>query len=132
MEPKYQEWINGWLAKHPAGGYATCKEATAEMVKAFPELTRVAGHVDSAWGKRAHWWCVAAEGIIVDPTQAQFPESSWLTYEKWEPGMEVRVGKCMNCGAEIWKPVQSLEEDPGHHSVCSDSCDAELVADLNG
>ena len=45
-----------------------CREATAAMVKAFPELRRVRGH----YGWCPHWWCETPDGTVVDPTARQF------------------------------------------------------------
>jgi hypothetical protein len=59
-------------------------------------------------GKRGHVWLVNPDGDVVDPTRGQFPGD--ITYEPWEPGDEVRVGTCMQCGAGIWRKVPSLEQ----------------------
>ena len=102
------------------------------MVKQFPELTIVKGHVeDLQWGRRSHIWLKTAEGEIVDPTVAQFP--SVMEYEEWEPGDEVRVGKCMECGEEIWRSVQTLDvEDPGCRRpyFCSEECSVAMAKSM--
>lgn len=76
MEQKYKDWIDAFIARSPKyhgtdepALRGSCVSATAEMVKAFPELTRVRGFVQPGG---QHWWCVDPAGNIVDPTVAQF------------------------------------------------------------
>lgn len=118
----YVAWVDAYVARtKPVLGM--CGSATAEMVKAFPELTRVPGHIYSiCWGRRAHWWCVAPDGSIVDPTASQFPDL--VAYEPWEPGTEVRVGRCMNCGEDIFaRPTTLGELPPGTDTTfCNSQC----------
>lgn len=121
MKPEYDEWVHDWLFNNNAlesGGYSRCREASEDMVKDFPSLTVVRGHVycPHPWGKRGHWWCVEADGTIVDPTASQFPVV--FRYEAYVEGDDVRLGTCMNCGGEIW--------GPNPEAVFSTSmCDAE-------
>ena len=118
MMEKYAAWIAAYLVEKNGMVYAGCKPAVEAMVKAFPELKAVPGHVwVPAWGKRGHWWCATEDGEILDPTASQFPGIS--AYEPWKPGDEVRVGKCMNCGDELWAPIQRLEETPATRSFCA-------------
>jgi len=130
MKAAYTEWIQQYLDEHNGSVYSHCQDAVEKMVEAFPELEKVPGHVFvMGWGQRAHWWCVTSEGEIVDPTKSQFPMV--FDYEAWVPGTEVYVGKCMNCGAEIYKAVQKLEEAAGLNTgVCSDVCASELDAEF--
>jgi hypothetical protein len=101
------------------------------MVKAFPELTIVKGHVETLeWGRRGHMWLRMADGTIVDPTASQFP--GILEYDEWKPGDEVRVGACMNCGEDIWRSVQTLDTEPYNPMVCSEECSVELEREFNG
>ena len=116
----YSDWIRGYVAKNPHVG-GLCASATLEMVKAFPELKRVAGYATTALHYRVqHWWCVAPDGSIVDPTVRQF-QGLVPEYEPWQPGMEVKVGRCMNCGDDIYRPVGSLDGSM-HMCICSDEC----------
>lgn len=124
----YREWIDDYSDRKEGVLLGKCAEATKEMVAAFPELTRVPGHVYGTWGKRAHWWCETADGQVVDPTVGQFPDP-FLEYERWIPGDEVRVGKCMNCGREIWRALQTLEEEPPRESFCDAMCLKECFGD---
>src|SRR5262245_15184252 len=71
MNRRYRRWVNGNVQ---GDGYGKCREASAAMAAAFPELARVRGHyVCPVIGEREHWCCVTAGGEVVDPTAAQFP-----------------------------------------------------------
>jgi len=95
------------------------------MQEAFPELRRVAGFV----GAQEHFWCVSPTGEIVDPTAGQFrAEPKADDYREFQPGDEVRVGKCMNCGEPIYAKVESLDNPKHHRSACSHECEDELRA----
>lgn len=120
----YAEWIVAYLERTLTGtGYGQCRLAVQEMTGVFPELRQVYGCViDRSWGRRSHWWCVAPNGAIVDPTAAQFPEL--LDYVEWRPGDAVRIGKCGYCGKEIFAAVQSLSALPARKYVCDDECGA--------
>lgn len=126
----YKTWISRWLENNRALG--ACQQAVTELVKNFPELTVVKGHVycPAPWGRRAHWWATAPDGSIVDPTASQFP--GIFEYEPWVPGTEVRVGKCMNCGCEIWEAVESIDTEPPQKCICSPECHADFAAYLEG
>lgn len=129
MKPEYQKWIDAFLAAN--NPYGKCKEACQEMMVAFPELKLVPGHIyDAGIGKRSHHWCVAEDGTIVDPTATQFPLLS--EYEPWKPGDEVRAGKCMNCGDEIWRECQDLANPPKRECICSPICEEDFRKHLEG
>lgn len=123
----HQEWIEDWLSKNHALG--RCEEASKEMAAAFDDLTIVKGHVYCAWGKRGHWWLTTSDGTIVDPTASQFV--ALFSYEIWKPGDEIRIGKCMNCGAEIWESVQSIDRDY-RKELCGEFCAREFEEYMNG
>jgi hypothetical protein len=123
----YQEWIADYVKRSPVV-LGKCREAVARMRRAFPELAEVRGHVYCVWGKRGHFWAVAPDGAIVDPTRAQFPGP--ITYEPWESGDAVRVGKCMNCGEEIWAEVSDLRSVP-HREFCGEVCEAAMARFLS-
>lgn len=125
----YDEWIAAFVLRCEGHVFGRCSSATTEMVAAFPELRRVAGFV----GSTEHFWCVAPDGQIVDPTAEQF--APWggvdsADYREFQPGDEVRVGRCMNCGVDIYATVQSLNDPLARRSSCGPECDAELVASL--
>jgi hypothetical protein len=107
----YAQWIEA-----QAWGQGMCAEATYAMIAAFPELRRVRGHVFLAGTDKspAHWWCVAPDGAIVDPTKHQFP--NLVGYEEWVEGEEEPVGRCCNCGGYIFASSGYT------HTVCSDAC----------
>jgi hypothetical protein len=124
----YAEWIEAYIKSQKGIVYGQCSSAVAAMVKEFPELRIVRGHVfDLMWGQRSHWWLVTVDGKIVDPTKSQFP--CVMGYEEWVPGTEVRVGSCMQCGQEIWEAVESLDGPPIRRYSCSKECEAELIND---
>lgn len=126
--PRYDGWIAEYLKAHDGFVLGDCHEATTAMVTAFPELQQVRGHVicPAPWGKRAHWWCVAPDGKIIDPTRAQFT-AGVLAYEPYVEGDEVRVGTCMNCGEAIWGDPQRASTD-----ICSQRCYESYAAYLMG
>ena len=129
MRTAYAEWSTEYLTrfKESAHCLGLCKEAVNEMAAAFPELTRVPGHVYSVWGKRAHWWLTAPDGTIVDPTRAQYPGP--ITYEPFKEGDEVRLGRCMECGAEIWG---TNPEAVYSTCLCNETCERNYAAYLEG
>lgn len=120
----YSEWIASYLERNRST-LGKCHSATSEMMTEFPELQLVKGHVYCPFGKRGHVWLKDPDGKVVDPTASQF--GMVFDYEPWEPGMEVRVGRCMECGVDIWRAVDTLDED---HSdcICSKECEAMFAA----
>lgn len=93
-----------WMREHATGDLTgQCEMLTQRMIEAFPELTRMRGHVHLI-GHHAtghpqgypHWWCVTDDGDILDPTAQQFPFP--LTYVPWDEAQPEPTGKCPNCG----------------------------------
>jgi hypothetical protein len=130
MKKEHSEWIAAYRSRFPERNvYGKCKEAVQEMAKTFPELKKVRGHIfDMSWGQRSHWWLVddnATDNTIVDPTRSQFPAP--MHYEEWQLGTEVLVGKCMECGIEIWDAVQTLDVEPVRKTFCSEGCEEEFT-----
>ena len=82
--------------------------------------------------KRGHWWLTDEEGNIVDPTAGQFPII--VRYEPWSDGDPIRLGKCRNCGKEVWG-VPELDELSGfvsnEKSFCDEHCYEAYGAYLN-
>ncbi len=124
----YDEWIADFVSKRRVIRGA-CGHAVNEMVEAFPELERVAGWVTFSGGCSEHFWCVAPDGSIVDPTASQFYGK--LRYVAFQPGDKVRVGRCMNCGDGIYAQVERLGDRSDARSVCSPECAGALEADLS-
>lgn len=128
MDAKYAEWIAAYVAAQPnqyVRGH--CHKATRAMVEAFPELRRAAGFVFVTWGREEHWWCVAPDSTIVDPTQAQFEavfEYEELDLDDPKTRERVPIGKCMNCGDETYP--SSLEA-----CMCSRECALSFQAYLD-
>lgn len=113
----YKEWI----AINVVDPVGTCKETTISMQEAFPTLTRVRGHYHCpVWGEREHWWLTDLNGLIVDPTKAQFPSGLLGVYVPWDEGDPEPTGKCLNCGEYVY--------DSASH--CNDSCRRAFMADL--
>lgn len=111
MDQKYQDWIH----KHyPDGGASMCNGATADMVKEFPELTRVRGYYGCPrWGRSAHWWCKTATGEIVDPTAGQFvPGGEYEEFDESKAHL-LPTGKCMDCGEYVYN----------NNTFCNDDCE---------
>lgn len=128
MEHLYRVWIDEYAKRHDGQLAAQCAQATQEMVCVFPELRRVAGYALTLQGKRAHWWCETPAGDVSDPTADQFAYGV-AEYIEWHPGDEVCVGKCMNCGEEIWRAVRSL--DGSRVEICRDACREALQQAFN-
>lgn len=96
-----------------------CSRWTSELVAQFPELTRTRGHVVYPDGRRIeHWWTVATDGSIVDPTVAQFKPG--FTYEPLPADALEPIGKCLWCGSYVWPPRITRD-------ACSDECYDSLV-----
>ena len=106
----------------------TCAKATQDLVAKFPDLRRVRGHYYCQyWGEREHWWCVAPDGTIVDPTASQFPSLGGGKYIEWQEGEEEPIGRCINCGGYVFT---SKNNDMDHNfcsTVCADQCSRELT-----
>lgn len=121
----YDEWIAENVPTN-AEAYGHCEQVTEKMVAAFPELKRVKGHYYClVWGERGHWWCVAPDGAIVDPTKIQFPSKGAGQYVELDPDAEQPIGLCLNCGGECYA------SQGGTPNTCSKECDDAAVADLN-
>lgn len=90
------------------------------MVEQFPELRLVRGFVR---GGGHHWWCVAPNGQIIDPTAAQFGDSlTPADYEEFDESLThtLPTGKCPNCADFLYY----------HASICSKACLREFLLDL--
>ena len=100
MDAIYRKWIDANVSD---GGYGKCAEVTEAMAATFPELRRVRGHYYCvAWGERAHWWMVAPDDSIVDPTAAQFSTKGNGVYVELDPDAKAPVGMCPNCGEQFY------------------------------
>lgn len=126
----YDEWIEDFVSKvrfRTADGKAylrgLCEHASAKMVEAFPELTRVRGHVGPtpSWQDEPHWWCVTATGEIIDPTKAQFTWAE-IHYAPFDEKLAASLptGKCHDCGGRLYYNAD----------YCNERCAARTAAYL--
>lgn len=126
INDRYAAWIETFVAAQPDRFVrGKCDEATAAMVEVFPELRRVAGFAHCTWGRDQHWWCVAPDGAIIDPTAAQF--AAVFAYEEIdlddpEAQRGIPTGRCMDCGGDVY--VGAV--------FCSEACERATRAYLNG
>ncbi len=106
----YEKWIENYIFLHEPRG--KCAEATAEMIKEFPELKRVRGHVRHILGSKLspHWWCIDTNGIIIDPTAVQFV--AIIEYIPHDETQSEPTGRCPNCGEYCYN----------YDFACSDKC----------
>ena len=129
----YERWCDSYQSRMGKRVLGRCKEAVAELRTEFPELTQVRGHTHGEWGKRAHVWAVTDEGMIVDPTRAQYP--GHIDYEAFEPSQLVRVGTCMDCGAPLEVEAFDLDAElPAHpnNPFCDEACEIATRSYLAG
>lgn len=117
-----------WIAQHyPTAMSAArqCEQATLNIIRDFPELTRVRGlaSVKEPYGlpptKTPHWWCVDKEGKIIDPTAHQYP-TEILKYEPVNKMLGEPTGRCMNCGEITYN----------HKNFCREFCEQNYIHDL--
>lgn len=79
MKPEYALWIDNWAQEHNGDVAEQCHIATLEMVKAFSELLRVSGGISgSDFERTTHYWCETLDGLIIDPTLAQFGKGPYV------------------------------------------------------
>jgi hypothetical protein len=120
-------WIEDYRATHDT--FATCVDATKEMLIAFPELLRVRGDVflSNGW-LRHHWWLKEKSGEIHDPTANQFEGDYYgnariLEYLEHDETLPEPTGKCPNCGDGYCY---------NGDSVCCEECGIQYTSYLNG
>ncbi len=93
-----------------------CKEFCEALCKEDSSLTLVRGHYyDAGWGEQPHWWCVKADGTIVDPTALQFPSEGRGIYVPFDGSVE-----CDNCGKEGRE--EDFDTSHGRYVFCSYEC----------
>lgn len=118
MKPEYADWI---AQNVPANPWTLCAGITVKMAAAFPELRRVRGHYHCPIAPdlpngTPHWWLVAPDGSIVDPTASQFVSGGAGEYV--EHVGDEPTGKCMDCGAYTYRG----------ESFCSTKCEHATAA----
>ena len=122
----YAAWIAAYLTRNDNFVRGRCSRATAEMIEAFPELRRACGFAHVSWGRDQHWWCVAPDGSIVDPTVNQFGQLGVLQYEELDPNdtatrARVPSGTCMDCGGDVYNGA----------TFCSSECESNMTKYLD-
>lgn len=118
MSEEYAEWIT----ENVKDCLGMCSTWTAKLMYEFPELTRVRGHyLCWGWGEREHWWCVAPDGSIVDPTAAQFPSKGHGEYVPLPENAPEPTGMCPDCGEYVYDG----------NTFCSTACERNTIAYLN-
>ena len=117
MNQKYKDWINAFQ-KENLKTRGLCTTATLSMIKEFPELIRVRGHVEDALSSKPieHWWCIDFEDNIIDPTATQF--AIILSYTQRNENLREPTSKCPNCGKYCYN----------NHFCCSKKCEEEYAA----
>lgn len=122
---QYFEWIENYLKEENYDVLCKCVEATKKMNSEFPELIKVRGHVfcweGGKYEKYPHCWLETQHGHIIDPTRTQY---DYLIhhYEAWDESKGEPTGKCPNCGEYCFN----------NRYLCSEKCDAEYLAYVNG
>jgi hypothetical protein len=98
-----------------------CKELSEALCVADPTLRLVRGYYHCPlWGRQAHWWAVAKDGTIVDPSVKQFPTAGLgAEYEEFDGNVE-----CESCGRSI-PEADAYSVD--HHVYCSSACYARDI-----
>lgn len=124
---EYNLWIEAYVKSVDGFTRGRCGAATAAMQLAFPELRIAKGFAYSLHEEvDQHFWCVAPDNTVVDPTVSQFPLGVVFEYEELDlnnPADVTRlpIGKCMNCGE------QTFTHSPSS-ITCSVKCETELHA----
>jgi len=92
-----------------------CKEMSEALVASDPSLTLVRGYYwDFQWGKQPHWWTKDPNGVIIDPTAAQFPSRGIGDYEEYDGIVE-----CAECGKKLKEEDAKFESN---YAFCSSRC----------
>lgn len=98
-----------------------CKELVEAAISEDPTLTAVRGHYFCPiWNSNEpHWWAVAPDGTIVDPSARQFPSNGMGIYEPFSGLVE-----CAQCGNEIKEDEADIH---GNYAFCSGWCHGRFV-----
>jgi len=92
-----------------------CKEYCEELCAKDPSLRLVRGWYDDIlWGRQMHWWCVDANGVIIDPTVNQFP-SQYGEYIEYNG-----ILRCDQCNTEVSEEYAIVLS--GRYAACSLKC----------
>lgn len=125
----YEEWIKDYVTSVDGNTRGKCGAASEAMKLQFSELRLACGFAHTLWGPQQHWWCVAPDGRIVDPTRSQFPGSIVDEYEELDREKDVDripIGVCYWCSGDIFPRSYN-----GNETFCSAKCEKVAIADLN-
>lgn len=135
MKPEYAAYIQELIQEarsHYANGSdlndsevvrGQCVAFSKKLSTKFPELKCVPGFCNG----EEHLWNVDPDGNIVDATGIQFGE--YLEYEPYEednPNHLVKIGRCMECGENIYGKMTDSRKD-----ICSKECEKAFIAACN-
>ena len=98
-----------------------CKEMSEELCKHDPSLRLVRGHyICPLDGEEPHWWCVNADGEIIDPTVRQFKTNGvgaeYIEYNGFSD--------CCFCGESVY---ENDAVSVGNRILCSEKCYGDLL-----
>ena len=100
-----------------------CAKIAAAIAKACPEFRVAKGYYHCPhWGKRGHFWLVAQDGTIYDPTIWQFPTETGA-YEEIHENSEV---ECDQCGKRIPLAGATIGGN-GNYVFCNGRCYGKYV-----
>ena len=81
------EGYDAWIAHYIASGrpvVGECLQVCKQMLSRFPELVLHGGYMHTPLGPDLHYWLIAENGEIVDPTFSQFDLWDGLGPEHYE------------------------------------------------
>jgi len=130
MDAAEKEWID---SRYPDYGSAVgkCAEASHAMAQAFPRLRVTNGEVWLAGcgEPRLHWWCVAPDGEVIDPTAKQFSHTpAYIEIDQDHPARNYERARCPNCGEAFYMTEEAWRYSP----LCSQSCATDYATYCNG
>lgn len=121
---RYRQWVD---YHYPTLEEAKnqCAQATALMVKEFPELKRVGGYFYHPHTTLPiqHWWCVTEYGDIVDPTYRQFGVRGAIDKVHYDQMDPLPTGRCLECGSLTFN-------QEGMTSFCNKDCERSFLHSL--
>lgn len=94
-----------WIAQNCSDTFGKCHELCLKMQAVYPELKLARGFYECPiWGAREHWWLVAVDGTIIDPTADQFPSRGIGEYRELGEDYVEPIGRCLECGEYVFPP----------------------------
>ena len=98
-----------------------CKSLSEQWVAEHPEYRLVRGYYFCPiWNNEdAHWWTVAQDGTIYDPSKDQFPSKGMGIYTEFDGTVE-----CAQCGKTIQEEDARFDS---RYAFCSGDCNMRFV-----